>query len=63
MKSDLLDFVLVEHHRTDAAILLSDTGERDDAFWVPLEAVELEQNGQHIIVTMREQLALDKGLI
>jgi len=36
MRSDLVDLLLFEHHRTAAAILVSDTGEQKDAVWLPL---------------------------
>lgn len=54
-KSDLVDLTLCLHHRTERAILVSDTGERDDAVWLPLAHVEVEPlKGRTCIVTCPE---------
>jgi hypothetical protein len=78
MKSDLLDLTLVEHHRTEKAVLVSDTGEESKAIWLPLSRVEIEdakktvrgmlKNGQVctlplVTVTLPERLAIEKGLV
>lgn len=63
-KSDLVDLTLCLHHRTERAILVSDTGERDDAVWLPLAHAEIEQiKGRMVMVTVPEWLALREGLI
>lgn len=65
MKSDLVDLVLIQHHRTEKAVLVSETGDREKAIWLPLAAIEIE-NGRGagvVTVTLPERLALDKGLI
>jgi hypothetical protein len=63
-KSDLIDVDVQLHHRTDKAILVSDDGDRDNAIWLPLSQIEVEEHQSGIItVTMPEWLAQDKGLI
>lgn len=65
MKSDLVDIAAVRHAETDKAILVSETGEKSDAVWLPKSQVEIENDGHKnfITVTMPEWLAKDKGLI
>jgi len=68
MRSDLVDLLLFEHHRTAAAILVSDTGEEKDAVWLPLSQVEIEAKpgrpgGREVIVTMPQWLAEQRGLV
>lgn len=62
MKSDLIELDLQVHHRTDRGILVSDTGDKEDAEWLPLAHVEVEmRNGGTARVTMPEWLAIDRG--
>ncbi len=65
MKSDPVDIAAVRHAETDKAILVSETGEKSDAVWLPKSQVEIENDGHKnfITVTMPEWLAKDKGLI
>jgi hypothetical protein len=68
MRSDLTDLLLFEHHRTAAAILVSDTGEEKKAVWLPLSQVEIEPKpgkpgGREVIVTLPQWLAQQKELI
>lgn len=78
MKSDLLDLTLAQHHRTDRAVLVSDTGEEMKAVWLPLSRIEIKaknktvrgtlKNGQFcnfplVTVTLPERLAIEKGLV
>lgn len=68
MRSDLVDLLLFEHHRTGAAVLVSDTGEEKDAVWLPLSQVEIEPKpgkpgGREVMVTLPQWLATDKGLV
>ena len=77
MKSDLVDLMLAQHHRTDRAVLVSELGEEAKAVWLPLSVVEIEESrktaagtlkcGQRvtlplITVTLPERLAIEKGL-
>ncbi len=68
MRSDLVDLLLFEHHRTAAAVLVSDDGEEKSAVWLPLSQVEIEAKpgrpgGREVLVTLPQWLATDKGLV
>ena len=68
MRSDLVDLLLFEHHRTAAAILVSDTGEAKDAVWLPLSQIEItptpsHASGSEVTVTVPEWLATERGLV
>lgn len=68
MRSDLVDLLLFEHHRTGAAVLVSDDGEEKSAVWLPLSQVEIEAKpakvgGNEIMVTLPTWLAESKGLV
>jgi hypothetical protein len=68
MRSDLVDLLLFEHHRTAAAVLVSDTGEERKAVWLPLSQVEIEPKpgkpgGREVMVTGPTWLMTEKGLI
>ena len=68
MRSDLTDLLLFEHHRTAAAVLVSDDGEEKSAVWLPLSQVEIEAKpdkpgGREVIVTLPLWLAQQKELI
>ncbi len=68
-RSDLIDLTLREHHRTKAAILVSDDGEEKNAVWLPLSQIEIAPvpgTGAArwlVLVTGTEWLFLDKGLL
>ena len=62
-RSDIIDIEGTVHHRTDMAVLFSTSGERDDAEWLPNSQIELDDSSAIVVVTLPEQLALDKGLI
>lgn len=64
MKSDLIDLSMQIHAETERAILVSDTGDRDDAVWLPLSQIEVnERHGSVLEITCPTWLAKDKGLI
>ena len=65
MKSDLVDVTLTKHAETEKAILVSATGDKADAEWLPLSQIEIETIGKGGVfeVTMPEWLAMEKGLI
>lgn len=64
MRSDLIDVTMHRHIDRPAAIFASDTGERDDAVWLPKSQIEIEeQDGAIVVVTMPSWLAAEKGLI
>lgn len=64
MKSNIIDIDGAIEHRTEKAILFH-TGIKEQAVWLPLSMVEVEETGFGGIytVTLPESLALDKGLI
>lgn len=63
-KSDLSDVDVYVHHRTPAAVLVSDDGERDNAVWLPLSQIEIDDTPHgEATVTAPEWLLRDKGLI
>lgn len=63
-KSDLIDLTLRLHQITARAILVSDSGDTDDAVWLPKSQVEFDEIKPGIVeVTLPEWLALERGLI
>lgn len=64
MKSDIIDIDVEVVHRTEKAVLVH-TGNKEEAVWLPLSMIEIEQGAFPGIetVTLRERLALEKGLI
>lgn len=63
-KSDLVDVLVTMHAETPKAVLVSDTGENDDAVWLPRSQIEIEPAKKGLFtVTMPEWLAKDKGLV
>ena len=64
MKSDLVDVAVQIFVRTERAVLVSDTGEKEDGVWLPLSQIETEQKPDGTaIVTMPEWLAAERGLV
>lgn len=68
-RANLFDVTVRLHHEThpgekDAgAILVSDTGNRKKAVWLPKAQIEFEiVSGAIITVTLPEWLAIEKGL-
>lgn len=59
MKSDLIDCAVQIHAETEKAWLVSDTGERKDAVWVPKSQAEFEDG----VLTLPEWLAKENELI
>lgn len=69
-RSDVIDLALVIHHETHpgeanlGAILVSETGDRRKAVWLPKKAIEIERKGGvAVVVTLPERLATEKGLV
>lgn len=60
-----VDLTLFEHARTDRAILVSETGDKTRAVWLPLSQIEVHKTDKFGIheITCPEWLALNKGLI
>lgn len=62
MRSDVIDIDVHVHVKTERAVLISETGDRDAAEWVPLSQVEVEMtSGSTARVTLPEWLAIGKG--
>ena len=64
-KSNLVDLEVYRHHYTEKAYLVSLTGSRDEAVWIPKSQCELAASSKAGVweLTLAEDLALDKGLI
>ena len=64
MRSDLVDIPVTLHHETDKAWLVSDTGDRSKAVWVPKSQAEIEPASKGVHTrTLPERLATEKGLV
>lgn len=73
MKSDLVDISckVISDDPSKKAIAITDGTteklpggrERLKWFWLPRSQIEIEPKAGHVIITMPEWLALDKGLI
>jgi hypothetical protein len=71
--NDLHDFELYLHWESDLALLVSDTGIREQAVWLPKSKIEFEKIGAtgggadrrlaSVKVTAPEWLLLEKGLL
>ena len=61
MKSTLIDCAVQLHHETEKAWLVSDSGERDKAVWIPKSQAEFDEADS--VMTLPQWLAKDKGLI
>ncbi len=64
MKSDIIDIDGAIEARTEKAVLFH-TGNKEEAAWLPLSQIEIEETGFGGIftVSLPEWLALEKGLI
>jgi len=64
-----IEIAVTVHHETDAAWLVSDTGNRDEAVWLPKSQVsseaeiDLSDGPTEAELTLPEWLAQEKGLI
>lgn len=46
-------YTLHRHHEMDRAILVSETGDKDDAFWLPLSQIEIvdgDPNDETVVI-------------
>lgn len=68
-RNDMIDIgvIIIRDEDTDHAILVSETGDEDDAVWLPRSQIEYARNtvcmGGEITITMPGWLAKEKGLI
>lgn len=65
MKSNLVDIEVKLHHQTDRAVLVSTTGDRKDAVWVPKSLCEIEPKTAQGLYTLtaEEGTLIDKELV
>lgn len=65
MKSDLVDVTLIRVTDTAKAVGFKETEEDEELVWLPRYAIEMEPTKKPgiFVVTMRESLAHEKGLI
>lgn len=61
-RSDVIDINVHLHHETDKAVLVSDTGDKDDAVWLPKSQIEIEPDAATHVVSLPEWLAIEKEL-
>lgn len=64
--NDTIEVAVEIMGETDKALLVSDTGDRDDAVWIPKSQIEYpdgSKRGDTVTIEMPEWLAEDKGLI
>lgn len=64
MRSDVIDIDGAIEARTDKAVLFH-TGNKEEAVWLPLSQIEIEETGISgiVTVTLPEWLGEEKGLI
>ncbi|WP_022727254.1 hypothetical protein [Fodinicurvata sediminis] len=63
-RSDLVDLTAQLHHQTEKAVLVSSDGDRENAVWLPLSQIEVEDGKDGLVdITCPEWLAHEKGLI
>ena len=64
MASDEYELDLFLHHETEKAIKVSDSGDEEDAVWLPRSQVQIMyQRDDLITVVMSEKLAQEKELV
>jgi hypothetical protein len=62
--NDLHNFELQLHWETDKALLVSDTGIKEQAVWLPKSKIEFDMtDGGRVQVQCPEWLAIEKGLL
>jgi hypothetical protein len=60
---EVIDITVQLHHRTEKAVLVSDTGDEEKAVWLPLSQIEIDHiTPTTMVVTLPVWLAKDKGL-
>ena len=66
MRSDLTDIEVMIHADAAKGVLVSTSGDRAEAQWLPKSLVEFEepiQRGKAQIITLPQWLAEEKGLV
>lgn len=63
-RSNLLDIPVALHHETEKAYRVSLDGDDKGAVWIPKSLCQLARgDGDFFVLTAKEQLMLDKGLV
>lgn len=64
-ESDLYDVTVQLHHETSKAILVSDSGDKEKAKWLPKSQIEIteKKDGGILVVTAPTWLLKDKGFL
>ena len=62
---DLVDVDVIRHADTQKAVLVSLDGNENKAVWLPKSMIEIHWNIKDdcFVVTLPEQMAIDKGLV
>lgn len=64
---DTVELKVFIHHETDAAYLVSETGDKDDAVWLPKSQLQGEpvcvEKGSIADLEIPEWLAIEKGFV
>lgn len=64
MKTSLADIEVYVHFETEKAFLVSDTGDKEDAQWIPKTKCEVDYTKKpYATLTCEEWLAQEKGWI
>lgn len=64
LKSNIIDIDVHVHVKTINAVLVSETGDRDAAEWLPLSQVEVDMTAPaSATLTLPEWLAIERGLV
>lgn len=66
MRSNIIDLEVHLHFATAKAIKVSDDGDEDNHVWIPKSFVEYDEDadfGTDITISLRENIAKEKGLI
>ncbi len=60
----IVDLEMIRHHSTEKAVLVSLTGDEKSAVWLPLSAIEIDnERGRKIDVQVPFDLAFERGLV
>jgi hypothetical protein len=63
-RSDVIDIEVHVHVTTERSVLVSETGDRDAAEWLPLSQIEVEMTGPSTAtISLPEWLAQERGLV
>lgn len=64
MKSNLVELSVCKHWETPTAVLVSETGDRSKAVWLPLSKTETyDRPDGNLDIVLPRWLAREKGLI